>query len=376
VIEVAARIAAVAVGIGLVVSGLISAFKTVVIPRPAVSLVTRWVFLGMRWIFLAIAPVSKPYARRDPILAVYAPLSMVATLGAWLVLTFVGFAGIFWGLEGDVGVSLALELSGSSLFTLGFVRPEGFGLFMVAFIEAAIGLFLLALLITYLPAMYSAFGRREQGVTALAVRAGEPPSGRELIWRYHALDRIEFLHDVWVDWERWFVELEESHTSLPALVFFRSPQPDHSWITAAGAVLDGAALAVSTVAIPRDVQAEFCIRAGYLALRRIADFFQVPYDPNPRPSDPISITRAEWEAAVRGLGDDGVPLRPDLDQAWRDFSGWRVNYDTVLLALANLTSAPYAEWSSDRSGAGTFRPRMFRGAVAPPAGFPHGSEPR
>jgi hypothetical protein len=302
-------------------------------------------------------------------------LSMIATLGAWLVLTFTGFAAIFWGLEGDVGVSLALELSGSSLFTLGFVRPEGFGLFMVAFTEAAIGLFLLALLITYLPTMYGAFGRREQGVTALAVRAGEPPSGRELIWRYHALDRIEFLHDVWVDWERWFVELEESHTSLPALVFFRSPQPDHSWITAAGAVLDGAALAASTVAIPRDVQAEFCIRAGYLALRRIADFFRVPYDTNPRPSDPISITRAEWEAAVLGLGDEGVPLKPDLDQAWRDFSGWRVNYDTVLLALANLTNAPYAEWSSDRSGAGTFRPRMFRGAVTPPTGMPDGSMP-
>jgi hypothetical protein len=50
------------------------------------------------------------------------------------------------------------------------------------------------------------------------------------------------------------------------------------------------------------------------------------------------------EAAV-----DGVPLKADLEQAWRDFAGWRVNYDRVLLPLAALTMAPYAPWSSDRS---------------------------
>ena len=353
------RVVSVLIGIGLVVMALVSASKTILIPRPAVSLITRWVFLTMRGLYRIIAPPALEYRRRDAILATYAPLSMVATLAAWLSLTFVGFAAIYWGLEGAVSVTESLELSGSSLFTLGFVRPQTFWLFMVAFLEAAIGLFLLALLITYLPTMYGGFGRREQGVASLAVRAGEPPSGRELIWRYHQLDRIDFLHDVWDDWERWFVEVEESHTSLPALVFFRSPQPDHSWVTASGAVLDGAALAVSTIDIPRDVQAEFCIRAGYLMLRRIADFFQVRYDPAPEPTDPISITREEWDAAIGQLRDAGVPLKDDLDAAWLAFRGWRVNYDTVLLALANLTNAPFAEWSSDRSGTGTYRPRLF-----------------
>jgi hypothetical protein len=43
---------------------------------------------------------------------------------------------------------------------------------------------------------------------------------------------------------------------------------------------------------------------------------------------------------------EGVPLNADRDQAWRDFAGWRVNYDTVLLALARLTMAAPAPWSS------------------------------
>jgi hypothetical protein len=64
---------------------------------------------------------------------------------------------------------------------------------------------------------------------------------------------------------------------------------------------------------------------------------------------PISIDRREYDQVCRELAQAGVPLKPDLDQAWRDFAGWRVNYDQVLLALAALTMAPYAPWSSDRS---------------------------
>jgi hypothetical protein len=106
----------------------------------------------------------------------------------------------------------------------------------------------------------------------------------------------------------------------------------------------------STVDAPADTQADLCIRAGYLALRRIADFFGVAYNADARfPTDPISVARAEYDAACDELAAAGVPLKPDRDQAWQDFAGWRVNYDRVLLALAGLTMAPYAPWSSDRS---------------------------
>ena len=170
---------------------------------------------------------------------------------------------------------------------------------MLIFLEAAIGLFLLALLISYLPTLYAAFSRREVGITALEVRAGSPPSALEMIWRYWRLERLPEIHEVWAEWERWFVDVEETHTSYPALAFFRSPHPDNSWVTAAGAVLDGAALVLSSVDVSRDVKAEFCIRSGYLCLRGIADFFQIPYDPDPDPDDPISIRRDEWETVPR-----------------------------------------------------------------------------
>jgi hypothetical protein len=171
---------------------------------------------------------------------------------------------------------------------------------------------------------------------------------------------MDALDEVWIAWERWFTEVEESHTSIPALAFLRSPEPDHSWVTSAGAVLDAASLLASTVDVPRNVRAEICIRAGYLCLHRITDYFGIPHDPSPRPDDPIAVTRAEYDEACERLGAAGVPLRADRDGAWRSFAGWRVNYDATLLALCNLTTAPWAPWSSDRSGERTTIPRFFR----------------
>ncbi len=154
---------------------------------------------------------------------------------------------------------------------------------------------------------------------------------------------------MWHTWEAWFADVEESHTSLPALVFFRSPRPEHSWVTASGAVLDTAAITLSAVDVPHDPQADLCIRAGYIALRRISDYFEIPYDPAPRPDDPVSVTRAEFDAVCDDLAAEGLPIKSDREQAWRDYAGWRVNYDAVLRYLAGLTTAPRAPWSSDRA---------------------------
>jgi hypothetical protein len=120
-------------------------------------------------------------------------------------------------------------------------------------------------------------------------------------------------------------------------------------VTAAGAILDAAALVVSTVDGERDPEAQLLVRSGYVSLRRIALYFGIRFDPDPRPDDPISISREEYDAACDEMVAAGVRIRADRDQAWRDFAGWRVNYDSVLVGLAGYTMAPYARWSSDRA---------------------------
>jgi hypothetical protein len=259
----------------------------------------------------------------------------------------IGYTAMFWS-SGINSWKQAFTVSGSSLLTLGFAHGETLLQTILAFTEATIGLILVALLIAYLPTMYGAFSKREVAVNLLAVRAGTPPSAIEMLLRFQRIHTLEQLHEQWETWERWFAELEESHTSLAPLVFFRSPVPNQSWVTASGAILDAAALSLSTIDMPWDPQAALCIRAGYLALRRVADYFQVKYNPNPHfPDDPISISRQEFNLACNRLAQQGITIKDDQDLAWQDFAGWRVNYDTVLLELARLTMAPKAPWSNE-----------------------------
>jgi hypothetical protein len=245
------------------------------------------------------------------------------------------------------------------MFTLGFATREGAPSVMLDFIAAGTSLVFLALFITYLPSLYSGFQRRERGVAKLEVRAGQPPTGVYLIELAWIVGRLENLRDLFAEWEDWFTDVDESHSALPMLAFFRSTHSDQSWITAAGAILDAASLYDSSLETPRIPEPQYMIRSGYLCLRHLAEFFQVPVDHDPRPDDPISIRREEFDEVYDRLANQGVPMRTERDQCWRDFAGWRVNYDSALVGLARLTMAPIAPWSSDRYDDVHFIPRLF-----------------
>jgi hypothetical protein len=343
-----ARVAVFLVGAWIVYGTVLSAIKTFVLPRSVNTRITNAVFSGIRWLFDLRQRKMTTYEQRDQHMALYAPVALLALPVAWLTLVVLGYTLIYWSV--GVGTILdAFRISGSSLFTLGFAMDARTQLLVIEFTEAGLGMILIALLIAYLPTMYSAFAKRETLVNLLDVRAGSPPSPVTLIVRLHDISGLERLTELWRNWELWFVDLEESHTTFMPLVFFRSPNGNRSWITSAGAILDTASLANAVLDIPHEPQADLTIRAGFLALRQIADYFGFAYNPDPKPTDPISITKEEFLAVVEELRAANVPLKPDLEQAWRDYAGWRVNYDSVLLDLARLTMAPYAQWISDRS---------------------------
>jgi hypothetical protein len=347
---IVAQVVAVVAGTLVVGWTLASAVKSVVVPRGVIPSITRVHFVSIRKLFNIFAGPSRPYETRDRVLALYAPLALVTLPAVWAVLVLVGFTAIFWG-AGVQPLTEAFATSGSSLFTLGFLHPGETARITLVFIEAGIGLGLISLMISYLPTIYGAFSRREALVGMLEVRAGLPPSPAQLLTRYVRigwLDKID--EDLFERWEAWFIDVEESHTSQPSLSFFRSPHPQRSWITAGGCVLDTAAIVSSTIDRPYNASCDIVIRTGFLCLRRIADLFGVSYDPDPAPSDPITVGRDEFDRLCAELQSYGVPLKADLDQAWRDFAGWRVNYDEVLVRLCALTMAPPAKWSSDRIG--------------------------
>jgi hypothetical protein len=348
-VETALHALAFAAGVALVVTTLLAAIRSIVLPRAVVSRINRVPVLTVRALFRLRAERSSNYETRDRIMAMLGPISLLAQLATWLVLIMTGFTLMYLAVTGR-SVTGSVELSGSSVFTLGTTSDSRLGPLLLTYAEAGIGLLLVALLITYLPTIYGAFSRRESGVSLLQVRAGSPPRAVNMLIRYHRIEEPHYrLTELWRQWEAWFADIEETHATFPILAFFRSPQPERSWITSAGALLDGASFWAGSIEHPKDPDVQLCIRAGYLALRRIADVFRVPYDDDPAPDGPVSVSRQEWDEAVAEMDAAGVPMLADREQAWQNWKGWRVNYDAVLLNLARLVEAPPAPWVSDRS---------------------------
>lgn len=336
-------------GSGIVVVTILSAIRTTILPRGIQSRVSSAVVSWVRFMFRLRARRSETYESRDRIMAMLGPVALLTILATWLLLVLFGFTLVFLGAT-ELSWVRSIELSGSSMFTLGTAAHKDFGPQLLTYAEAGIGLLLLALLITYLPSIYGAFSRRENGVALLDVRAGNPPRAATMLIRFHRIEEAQFrLTALWQQWEGWFADVEETHSTFPILAFFRSPQPERSWVTAAGALLDGAAFWAGAIEHPLDPDAQLCLRAGFLTLRRIAALFSIRFDPDPPADGPIAITRTEWEKEMDEMALAGVPVKADRDEAWAAWRGWRVNYDQVLLELARMVEAPLAPWTSDRS---------------------------
>ena len=167
--------------LGLVVAVLTvsSAISTFVLPRSTHSFLNSLVLRLLRKTFNFIFRFVKTYQGRDAIMAYYAPIGLMLLLPVWYLLIALGYGAMYWAL-GIGSVIGALQLSGSSLFTLGFAPPHGFWMSAFCLSEAMLGLIMVALLIAYLPTMYAAFSRREQAVNMLEVRV---PALRPRRWR-------------------------------------------------------------------------------------------------------------------------------------------------------------------------------------------------
>ena len=329
-------------GMMLVVTTLSAAIRSFVLPRNEVVRLNVWVFMGIRVFFDLAAKMANSYERRDKIMAHYAPVALVALPIFWEALVSLGYTGMYWSV-GEGSLLHCYQLSGSSLLTLGTIDDFSFIGGVLTYSEAALGLLLLTLLLSYLPTIYQAFSRREVTVALLELRAGTPPTAACLLtWLNH--DGSVQNDDVqWAEWERWFVEIEESHTSLPILSFFRSPQPGRSWVTSGGLILDTAALLFAAVDGPQPRQAQITFKAGCLALNRVYRFFDTKAGTEPSnllPNEEATPGRADFDLACRELTEHGLKIYEDRADAWRRYCELRSRYTTALSFLARLTMAP------------------------------------
>jgi hypothetical protein len=347
------------VGLAIVLSTAASVLFTIVLPREprGFERLTSYVNRAVRLAFLALSRLARTYEGKDALLAPTAPVALIGQLLFWAVLFILGYGLMLVGTTHSAASALAQ--SAGAVFTVGTIDLSGRANQAVDIAAGATWVVIVALQIAYLPALYQAFNRREALVAMLESRAGVPAWGPEVLARHQLVGIIDTLPDFYASWEAWSADLAESHTTYPVMLLFRSPDPWYSWLVGLLAVLDGAAMHLALSPSTASSQSRLCLRMGFTALNRIAKVLRMEVDPDPNPEGPIDLSLAEFEDAVAMLEVAGFPMERTAEEAYPDFRGWRVNYESVAYRLCDRFTAPPAPWSGTRRhlSSGTVAPR-------------------
>jgi len=283
---------------------------------------------------------------RERLYALYAPLSVLVMLVAWVTQQILGFALIWWGLrsgiDGVTGLLDSAYFSGVVYFTVGFgeVVPADqiprFG----ALIEAFCGVLTIALVIGYLPALYSAYSEREQKLLTLDDGSEQRITPTNLVFARVPDGDARRLDDFFEDWEAWMVQVLETHSTFPMLRFFRSQKPGQNWIPALGLIADAA----MHIELTKDGRGG----ASYWALRRAAVLLQTLTDGadlseyRTRLDDGYAPGEGPQELyeAMQAHGFDMLPFDEGLEHAL----ALRTTYDAQLEYLIDRYDTPRGFW--------------------------------
>ncbi|HEY3450989.1 MAG TPA: potassium channel family protein [Myxococcales bacterium] len=333
-----------------VLATLAEGFETFVLPRRVLRRL-RFARLWFResWrLWAAVGRRVRDEERREGVLAVYGPVSLLGLLAAFAAALILGFAGLHWALgssldartAGPPGFFTDLYLSGTTLFTLGLgdVAPRTAAAKAITVLESGIGLGFLALAVAYLPVLYQAFSQRETAITLLDARAGSPPHAAGLLSGCPGKTGVEQLLR---DFELWIAQTMESHLSYPVLAFYRSQHAGQSWLSALTAILDVCVLVLANEQDPITAQAKLTLRIGQHAL---SDLSRVLGADAPKEVDegrrlgPLEIVllEARLPNGYKATGEAGERLRE-----------LRRSYEPQVEGLSRLLVMPLPAWWRD-----------------------------
>lgn len=338
---------AVALGVVLVVSVLADMVNTLVTTNTAEGRwwMTRVIYVRAWRVMRRLAVAMGDGPARDRVLATFAPVSVLLLLVAWTGQQIIGFGLIWWGvggIEGMDGLGDSLYFSGVVFFTVGFgeMVPAEAVPRAGAIFEAFSGVLTGALVIGYLPALYSAYSERERKLMTLddGTETRITPTSLVLAWSPDA--DVDRLCARFAEWEDWVAGVIETHSTFPMLSLFRSHHRGQSWITALGLVTDAA--------MHCEVIVGAAGREPYWMLRRSTRLLQevVPVDdlaPYRQRLDEAyvegALFRQSWEA-LAAHGFDVLPFEEARERAFQ----LRSSYDAQLEALIDSLVAPRGFW--------------------------------
>src|SRR5213080_2317324 len=338
------------IGLFLIVIVLWDVFETIVLPRRVTRRfrLTRYFYRSIWQPWAALARMVRKNKRRETLLSIFGPLSLLMLLIIWAATLVFAFTLIHWAIGSQINSGSAtagfltdLYYSGTTFSTLGLgdLTPITSAARVITVLEASMGLGLLALVIGYFPVLYQAFSRREANISLLDARAGTPPTAVELLRRHQEADSLPALDELLRDWERWAADLMESHLSYPVLCFFRSQHDNQSWLASLSTVLDTCSLVMVGIDGMPKWQAQLTFKMARHALVDISQIFNT----SPVKNDGLRLSSeqlAELQSALRGYSVE-LSSEPGDERTLEEL---REMYEPYTQVLSQYLLMPLPGW--------------------------------
>ena len=345
----------------LVMLMLIEIFLAFLLPRRVKRdpLLARRVAIYLFRPWRAVAR-ALPAHTGDTLLGMYGPFGLLLDLALWVALLMLGYACIQWADGSHLGAGGQPVDFGRDLYysaaTLVASSPGGLSSHTalaraLQVLEAATGLAVLTIVISYLPSLYQAFSRRETTVSQLDARAGSPPSAGRLVVRAAERDGWVAVNDYLRGWEEWSAELMETHLSYPTLAYFRSQHINQNWLAALCTILDASALAIAAAPAGAVEEARFTFAISRHAIADLAYTFRV--QPTADPGD--RLPPADFEALIEELRRSGVELGAAAEEIQARLTRFRNFYEPYALVLAEHLELTLPPWLAPESATDNWR---------------------
>ncbi|HEY4011549.1 MAG TPA: potassium channel family protein [Acidobacteriaceae bacterium] len=348
--------------LGLLLLGavLLDSFQTIILPRRPVMRfrITRLFFLATWTPWSHLAERIRNQKKREQLFSYYGPLSLLMLFVVWASTLILAFALIYFGLHmpfadpwhpatGFARLRSCFYVSASNLFTLGLgdVLPADHLSRFLSVVEAGTGLGFVALVIGYVPVLYSAFSTREVEVALLDARAGSPPTAGELLARHQFDGGSQALTKLLAEWERWCAMMLETHISYPILCYYRSQHDNQSWLSALTAVLDACSLVITAIECDAQRQAQLTFAIGRHVLVDIGHVFhREKVEQRMRETPSKRLTDEEFGRLCDQLRQSGIPLCGDL-QVRERLDAMKKLYEPHACSMAEYLRLELPKWA-------------------------------
>jgi hypothetical protein len=325
------------------VNTLVSTFTSYARWWPS-RLIGRSTFVAIRAIARRLPDES---TLRERMLAVFGPLLLIELLFAWALLQVFGFGMIWWGLS-DIptigGLGDASYYSGVIFFTVGFgeIVPTEVIPRAGAILEAFFGVITVALVVGYLPSLYSAYSDRERSLMTLDAGGTERITPTALVMAWAPDADPKKIDAQFERWEGWAAGILETHSTVPLLAMFRSHDQRQNWVTALGLLCD-AALHAQIIMGATDGHAYWFLRRAEAIFREMTHGVDLSaYQDDGDPDQPSALFRNLYTE----LAAHGFRLRP-FDEAVVYTRQARQTFAPAMEYLIDDLLCPRGFWSID-----------------------------